>query len=271
MRVEQVEAVEEVVAVAEEVAEAVEKAAVELEVAAEVEAWSVSSLRLPLCFTTSATILSSTLPSVSMPYACAPSGSNSELPARAYHCASTCRAYHCQHAYITVPERAYHCQNPFTRYPYAHDCPAHSTATAPRMPPRVPQAGLIGSFGSSWTGLTLSFMHRRHRAPVLGCSLRPGWKSDNMCAARHLPDHDPNADASPARSCPHPLSFPILIARPPHMYMPAVLTTCLIWQVHTVHTRGATWRPPRHQPVPARDDPTMPRGGAHVTPDCMEN
>ena len=41
-------------------------------------------------------------------------------------------------------------------------------------------AGLIGSFGSSWSQLTLSFMHRRHRAPVLGCSLRPGWKGDNM-------------------------------------------------------------------------------------------
>ena len=39
---------------------------------------------------------------------------------------------------------------------------------------------LIGSFGSSWSQLTLSFMHRRQRAPVLGCSLRPGWKGDNM-------------------------------------------------------------------------------------------
>ena len=164
-----------------------------------------------------------------MPYACAPSGSNSELPARAYHC---------QHAYITVPERAYHCQNPFTRYPYAHDCPAHSTATAPRMPPRVPQAGLIGSFGSSWTGLTLSFMHRRHRAPVLGCSLRPGWKSDNMCAARHLPDHDPNADASPARSCPHPLSFPILIARPPHVYACHAHDLPHMAGTHGSHPRG---------------------------------
>ena len=39
---------------------------------------------------------------------------------------------------------------------------------------------LLGSFGSSWSQLTLSMMHRQHRAPVLGCSLRPGWKGDNM-------------------------------------------------------------------------------------------
>ena len=34
--------------------------------------------------------------------------------------------------------------------------------------------------GSSWSQVTLSMMHRRHGAPVLGCSLRPGWKGDNM-------------------------------------------------------------------------------------------
>ena len=39
---------------------------------------------------------------------------------------------------------------------------------------------LVGSFGSSWSQLTLSMMHRQHRAPILGCSLRPGWKGDNM-------------------------------------------------------------------------------------------
>ena len=39
---------------------------------------------------------------------------------------------------------------------------------------------LIGSFGSSWSQLTLSMMHRRQDAPVVGCSLRPGWKGDNM-------------------------------------------------------------------------------------------
>lgn len=39
---------------------------------------------------------------------------------------------------------------------------------------------LIGSFGSSWSQLTLSMMHRHHGGPVLGCSLRPGWKGDNI-------------------------------------------------------------------------------------------
>jgi hypothetical protein len=41
-------------------------------------------------------------------------------------------------------------------------------------------SALIGSFGSSWSQLTLSMMHRRAGGPVLGCSLRPGWKGDNM-------------------------------------------------------------------------------------------
>ena len=41
-------------------------------------------------------------------------------------------------------------------------------------------SGLIGSFGSSWSALTLTMMHRQRNAPVLGCSLRPGWKNDNM-------------------------------------------------------------------------------------------
>jgi hypothetical protein len=38
---------------------------------------------------------------------------------------------------------------------------------------------LVGSMGSSWSQVTLSMMHRRHRAPVLGCSLRKGWFTDH--------------------------------------------------------------------------------------------
>ena len=39
---------------------------------------------------------------------------------------------------------------------------------------------------SGWRSLlvpwqvTLSMMHRHHGGPVLGCSLRPGWKGDNI-------------------------------------------------------------------------------------------
>eukprot|EP00900_Chrysochromulina_parva_P022163 jgi/Chrpa1/4580/Chrysochromulina_OHIO_Genome00009589-RA len=41
---------------------------------------------------------------------------------------------------------------------------------------------LIGSFGSAWSQVTLQMMHQHFGGPVLGCSLRPGWKNDNLCA-----------------------------------------------------------------------------------------
>ena len=57
---------------------------------------------------------------------------------------------------------------------------------------------MVGSFGSSWSQLTLSMMHRQHRAPIIGCSLRPGWKGDNMYT-RFTPKGPPLArEVSPA-------------------------------------------------------------------------
>ncbi|KOO35323.1 hypothetical protein Ctob_009106 [Chrysochromulina tobinii] len=41
---------------------------------------------------------------------------------------------------------------------------------------------LIGSFGSAWSQVTLQMMHQHFGGPVLGCSLRPGWKNDNLSA-----------------------------------------------------------------------------------------
>ena len=51
--------------------------------------------------------------------------------------------------------------------------------------------GLIGSFGSSWSQVTLSMMHRHHGGPVLGCSLRPGWMGDNIYT-RYTPAGQPH-------------------------------------------------------------------------------
>ena len=43
---------------------------------------------------------------------------------------------------------------------------------------------LVGSMGSSWSAVTLSMMHRYHRTPALGCSLRKGWLTDHTYTRR---------------------------------------------------------------------------------------
>jgi hypothetical protein len=90
---------------------------------------------------------------------------------------------------------------------------------------------LIGSFGSAWSQVTLQMMHQHFGGPVLGCSLRPGWKNDNLCA--HAQRSTPRGRATR----PHHICFCLLApcSMPPSTDV-WVLILCLLPHPLLTHT-----------------------------------
>jgi hypothetical protein len=95
---------------------------------------------------------------------------------------------------------------------------------------------LIGSFGSAWSQVTLQMMHQHFGGPVLGCSLRPGWKNDNLCA------HALRSRLHAPRSCNATSSHLLLPSRglAPCSMPPStdvwVLILCLLPHPYLTHT-----------------------------------